>query len=88
MDDLLDVSRVTRGLVHLEMEAIHLEEVIGSAVEQVRHLARIPAYVLCVQFKMLSTGGEGRLAQIEAALGLDPIEPPPHQQRKRHRRPE
>ena len=36
VDDLLDVSRVTRGLVHLEMEAIHLEEVIGSAVEQVR----------------------------------------------------
>jgi len=38
------------------------------ARKQVRHLARIPAYVLCVQFKMLSTGGEGRLTQIGNAL--------------------
>jgi hypothetical protein len=34
------------------------------ARKQVRHLPRIPAYVLCVQFKLLSSGGESRLAQL------------------------
>jgi Zn-dependent protease with chaperone function len=38
------------------------------ARKQVRHLPRIPAYVLCVQFKLLSSGAEGRLAQLGNAL--------------------
>ena len=38
VDDLLDVSRVTRGLVQLEMETVNLKEVISSAVEQARPL--------------------------------------------------
>ena len=38
IDDLLDVSRVTRGLVALETEALQLEQVIASTVEQVRPL--------------------------------------------------
>jgi len=38
VDDLLDVSRVTRGLVVLARDAIDLRRVINDAVEQVRPL--------------------------------------------------
>jgi PAS domain S-box-containing protein len=38
VDDLLDVSRVTRGLVHLEMDDVDLKETIVGAIEQVRPL--------------------------------------------------
>lgn len=67
VDDLLDVSRVTRGLVHLELEPVNLKEVIGSAIEQVRPLidarrhalrTRLPAAPLWVR------GDRTRLTQI------------------------
>ena len=38
VDDLLDVSRVTRGLVHLERQPVDLRSVASTAVEQVRPL--------------------------------------------------
>jgi CheY-like chemotaxis protein len=38
IDDLLDVSRVTRGLVTLDKEAVMLDQVIASTMEQVRSL--------------------------------------------------
>jgi PAS domain S-box-containing protein len=38
IDDLLDVSRVTRGLVTLEKGMVLLDQVIASSVEQVRPL--------------------------------------------------
>jgi PAS domain S-box-containing protein len=38
VDDLLDVSRVTRGLVELQRERVDLKSVIASAVEQARPL--------------------------------------------------
>jgi CheY-like chemotaxis protein len=38
VDDLLDVSRVTSGLVKLEQEALDLHDVAAGAVEQVRSL--------------------------------------------------
>lgn len=38
VDDLLDMSRVTRGLVTLDCETLDLRQVIASAVEQVRAL--------------------------------------------------
>jgi PAS domain S-box-containing protein len=38
VDDLLDVSRVTRGLVELQHERVDLKSVIASAVEQARPL--------------------------------------------------
>ena len=40
VDDLLDVSRVTRGLVKLEQVTLDLRRVILDAVEQVRPLAQ------------------------------------------------
>ena len=36
IDDLLDVSRINKGLVTLDQEVLDLKEVLGSAVEQVR----------------------------------------------------
>ncbi len=38
VDDLLDVSRVTRGLVELERERVDIRAVVASAVEQARPL--------------------------------------------------
>lgn len=38
LDDLLDVSRVTRGLIELETEVLSMTEIISSAVEQARPL--------------------------------------------------
>jgi PAS domain S-box-containing protein len=38
VDDLLDVSRVTRGLVELQRDRVDLKSVVASAVEQARPL--------------------------------------------------
>jgi PAS domain S-box-containing protein len=38
VDDLLDMSRVTRGLVTLDCDTLDLRQVVASAVEQVRAL--------------------------------------------------
>jgi signal transduction histidine kinase len=38
VDDLLDVSRVTRGLVGLDMQQVEISDVLSSAVEQVSPL--------------------------------------------------
>jgi PAS domain S-box-containing protein len=38
VDDLLDVSRVTRGLVELERAPVELKAIVASAIEQVRPL--------------------------------------------------
>ena len=39
VNDLLDVSRVTRGLITLQTEELNVADIIGEAVEQVRSLA-------------------------------------------------
>jgi PAS domain S-box-containing protein len=71
VDDLLDVSRVTRGLVTLDRAMLDLKVIVDNAVEQVRpllearhhrltvQLAAEPAYVL---------GDRVRLVQIIANL--------------------
>ena len=71
MDDLLDVSRVTRGLVTLANERLDLAAIVAGAVEQVRplierrhhtltlHMATQPVQVL---------GDRTRLVQILANL--------------------
>jgi two-component system, sensor histidine kinase len=38
LDDLMDVSRITRGRLHLKMEPVDLESLVGAAVETVRPL--------------------------------------------------
>jgi PAS domain S-box-containing protein len=48
VDDLLDVSRVTRGLVELEMQTIDMKTVVSSAVEQVKPVIEARAHALHV----------------------------------------
>lgn len=40
VDDLLDVSRVTRGLVQLELEPVDMRTVVSTAAEQVKPLVQ------------------------------------------------
>jgi PAS domain S-box-containing protein len=49
VDDLLDVSRVTRGLVALEQHALDLNTLLSDAVEQVRPLMDMRRHTLAVQ---------------------------------------
>jgi PAS domain S-box-containing protein len=67
VNDLLDVSRVTRGLVTLEKEDLDLNAVVAAAVEQVRPLidARRHALTLALSGAPVHvTGDRTRLVQV------------------------
>jgi signal transduction histidine kinase/CheY-like chemotaxis protein len=49
VNDLLDVSRVTRGLVTLEREHLDINAIVASAVEQVRPLVESRRHSLTLQ---------------------------------------
>jgi signal transduction histidine kinase/ActR/RegA family two-component response regulator len=49
VNDLLDVSRVTRGLVTLEKEELDLNAIVAAAVEQVRPLIDARRHALTIQ---------------------------------------
>ncbi|MEP7281765.1 MAG: hybrid sensor histidine kinase/response regulator, partial [Rubrivivax sp.] len=49
VDDLMDVSRVSRGLIELRHEALRLEDVIGVAVESSRPLIETGRHALHVE---------------------------------------
>jgi PAS domain S-box-containing protein len=46
VDDLLDVSRVTRGLIHLERERVEVAGIVASAVEQARPMIEARGHML------------------------------------------
>jgi signal transduction histidine kinase/DNA-binding response OmpR family regulator len=71
VDDLLDVSRITRGKIHLQMECVQVADVVARAVETSRPLidARkhelalvLPTEPLCVRGDLV------RLAQVLSNL--------------------
>ncbi len=67
IDDLMDVSRVTRGLVVLERELLPLAQVIDDAVEQVRPLVDARGHRLEVHSAARNVAVEGdrkRLVQV------------------------
>jgi signal transduction histidine kinase/CheY-like chemotaxis protein len=67
VDDLLDVSRVTRGIVELKLEPLDLRHVIHDAVEQVAPLMaarRHSLIVADVPEPMAMLGDRERLVQI------------------------
>lgn len=69
--DLLDVSRVTRGLVKLEREPVNIAEVISGAVEQVRPLIQSRKHMLRIaplSEPVYVTGDRTRLVQIVSNL--------------------
>ena len=71
MDDLLDVSRVTRGLITLEREDVDLARVIHTAIEQASHLLHAKGHALSVNMQAGEAhvlGDRARLVQIVANL--------------------
>jgi signal transduction histidine kinase len=73
IDDLLDVSRVTRGLVVLGRDEVDLRRVIGDAVEQVRPLIEARHHQLVLrlpaEFETTCVAGDyKRLVQVVANL--------------------
>jgi PAS domain S-box-containing protein len=71
IDDLMDVSRVTRGLVTLEKQIQPLSQVIDDAVEQVRPLLDGRAHCLELQLATgaaLIHGDRKRLVQVLANI--------------------
>jgi len=71
IDDLLDVSRVTRGLVTLERAPVALSGVIAEAAEQVRPLVEAKGHrfdVVMPEAELRVRGDRKRLVQIFANL--------------------
>ncbi|MDB5884352.1 MAG: putative histidine kinase, hybrid [Polaromonas sp.] len=67
IDDLLDVSRVTRGLVSLDNKPVDLKAVVADALEQIRPALKSKAHQLDVQLPPGSTrvmGDRLRLVQV------------------------
>ncbi|MFK3741124.1 PAS domain-containing hybrid sensor histidine kinase/response regulator [Massilia sp. TN1-12] len=71
IDDLLDVSRVTRGLVELECDTLDVRDVIADAVEQATPLVQARRQRLSVQVPQQAAflQGDGkRLVQVIANI--------------------
>ena len=71
VDDLLDVSKVSRGKIELRREEVDLADVIGKAVEMSAHLFEQRMHKLAVEVtpRSIRTWGDPvRLAQIVANL--------------------
>jgi PAS domain S-box-containing protein len=71
VDDLLDVSRVTRGLVEIAKSELDLKDVIHSAVEQARPLIEARQHHLQVNLTTAPTavlGDKTRLVQVVVNL--------------------
>ena len=71
VNDLLDVSRVTRGLVALDMEDLDIQSAISSAIEQVRPVIDARRHELVMQLDPSPAWVHGnctRLIQVTANL--------------------
>ncbi|MDB5838422.1 MAG: Signal transduction histidine kinase [Herminiimonas sp.] len=71
LDDLLDVSRVTRGLITLDHEAVDVGGIIADAIEQARPLIEARHHRLTVQLAPESVrvlGDRTRLVQVVTNL--------------------
>ncbi|MGQ9426613.1 PAS domain-containing protein [Gilvimarinus sp. F26214L] len=68
VDDLLDVSRVTRGLIMLKQERVNLAAVAGQALESVRILLENKGHVLDLQFPTEAVDVYGDPVRLEQIL--------------------
>jgi signal transduction histidine kinase/ActR/RegA family two-component response regulator len=71
VDDLLDVSRVTRGKIQLRMETVPVESIINSAVEMCMPAIKAARHMLAVDIPdepLAVHGDRVRLTQIVANL--------------------
>lgn len=67
IDDLLDVSRVTRGLVELDMVPTSIKDIVNNAIEQARPLIEVRHHELSLQVDprpAVVLGDRVRLCQI------------------------
>jgi signal transduction histidine kinase/ActR/RegA family two-component response regulator len=71
VDDLLDVSRVTRGLAELDMQRLDMHRIVTDAIEQVTPLIRNRRHHLALELTPeapLVMGDRNRLVQVFANL--------------------
>ncbi len=71
VDDLLDVSRVTRGLVTLQKQTLVMQQIVSGAVDQVRPLIGAKRHQLSVELPdepIYVDGDQTRLIQVVANL--------------------
>lgn len=71
IDDLLDVSRVTRGKVELELRELDFKDVIADAIEQVRPLIEKHCHRLTLDLppeRAIVVGDRKRLVQVMTNL--------------------
>jgi signal transduction histidine kinase/DNA-binding response OmpR family regulator len=71
VDDLLDVSRITRGMIHLQMELVDIATVVDRAVETCRPLLDARKHELTISLppERLCVGGDrARLTQVVGNL--------------------
>jgi predicted ATPase/signal transduction histidine kinase/ActR/RegA family two-component response regulator len=71
VNDLLDVSRVTRGLVTLDKEPVHFSHIVMDAVEQVGPLVQSRRHELALQLSseaVIVLGDSKRLVQVIANI--------------------
>jgi len=71
VDDLLDISKITRGKVTLRRESLAVEDVIAKAVEMASHLLEHRRHKLSIEIAQEGLRVEGdavRLAQVVANL--------------------
>jgi PAS domain S-box-containing protein len=81
INDLLDVSRVTRGLVALEHENVDLKTVINGAIEQARPLIETRQHTLRLRIASATANMKGdktRLIQIIVNLLTNAAKYSPH----------
>ncbi|HEY1226960.1 MAG TPA: ATP-binding protein, partial [Ramlibacter sp.] len=67
VDDLLDVSRVTRGLIQIERAPVGLQDVVQGALEQVRPLLESRRHAIAIDLPeapLLVSGDRTRLVQV------------------------
>ena len=81
IDDLLDVSRVTHGMIPLEKVRADVRHVVADAIEQVRPLLESRGHRLAVQTPdaaALVSGDPKRLVQVVANLLNNAVKYTPH----------
>jgi PAS domain S-box-containing protein len=81
VDDLLDVSRVTRGLAELERKPVELKSVVGNAIEQVRPLIEARGHQLTTRMAsgdVYVLGDRTRLVQVVSNLLNNAAKYTPH----------
>ncbi|NEX62209.1 hybrid sensor histidine kinase/response regulator [Noviherbaspirillum galbum] len=71
VDDLLDVSRVTRGMIPLDKQIVDVRQIVGDAIEQVEPLIQMNGHSLTIDipsFRVFVDGDHKRLVQVMANL--------------------